>query len=234
MMLEINNMYKISLFKTGQIKNSLFILLMLTLSACAITPDSIVKQPTTAKPQVVATNTAQSGAIFNNGAYRPLFEDRRARFIGDILTITIAENTNATKAGGDSGSKDGKVAAGISKLFGHNVPNAEFAANSSISYAGKSAANASNVFNGSVTATVTEVLANGYLMVAGEKQVSFDKSTEYVRFSGVVNPDTITAGNMVTSTKIADARIEYRTSSKIDMAEIASSFAKFFLSMAAF
>ena len=233
-MLEINKMIKLIQVKSQQMFKSILILLTLTLTACAITPDSIVKQPTTAKPQPVANNTAHSGAIFNNGAYRPLFEDRRARFIGDILTITIAENTNATKADGGSGSKDGKVTAGISKLFGHAVPNAEFGANSSISYAGKTAENASNVFNGSVTATVTEVLANGYLVVAGEKQISFDKSTEYVRFSDVVNPDTITAGNVVTSTKIADARIEYRTSSKVDMAEIASAFAKFFLSMAAF
>ena len=113
------------------------------------------------------------------------------------------------------------------------MPKSEFAASSSNSYTGKSAANASNAFNGSVTATVTEVLANGNLVVAGEKQVAFDKSTEYVRFSGVVNPDTITAGNLVASTKIADARIEYRTSSKVDLAEIASLFARFFLSMAA-
>jgi flagellar L-ring protein precursor FlgH len=49
----------------------------------------------------------------------------------------------------------------------------------------------------------------------------------------VVNPDTITVGNFVTSTSVADARVEYRTSSKIDAAEIASMFARFFLSMAA-
>ncbi|MGB2832383.1 MAG: flagellar basal body L-ring protein FlgH [Methylotenera sp.] len=215
------------------IKNSLLSLLLFTLAGCAITPDSIVKQPTTAKPQPIVANATKSGAIFNNGAYRPLFEDRKARFIGDILTITIAENTTASKADGDSGSKEGKANNGITKLFGHNVPKSEFAASSSNSYTGKSAANASNAFNGSVTATVTEVLANGNLMVAGEKQVAFDKSTEYVRFSGVVNPDTITAGNLVASTKIADARIEYRTSSKVDLAEIASLFARFFLSMAA-
>jgi flagellar L-ring protein precursor FlgH len=82
-----------------------------------------------------------------------------------------------------------------------------------------------------VTATVIEVLPNGYLVVSGEKQVSFDKGTEFVRFSGVVNPDTITTGNFVTSTKVADARIEYRTNTKIDAAEIASMFARFFLSM---
>ncbi|HOY69892.1 MAG TPA: flagellar basal body L-ring protein FlgH [Methylotenera sp.] len=212
-----------------------FLCLIVSLSVgCAIAPDSIVKQPTTAKPQPVVANTAKSGAIFNNSAYKPLFEDRKARNVGDILTVTIAENTSATKANGDSGSKDGKAEGGITKLLGKAFPKTEFSASSSTSYEGKNAANASNVFNGSVTATVTEVLANGNLVVAGEKQVSFDKSTEFVRFSGVVNPDTITAGNVVTSTKIADARIEYRTSSKVDLAEVASMFARFFLSMAAF
>jgi flagellar L-ring protein FlgH len=80
---------------------------------------------------------------------------------------------------------------------------------------------------------VIEVLPNGFLVVSGEKQISLDKGTEFVRFSGVVNPDTITIGNVVSSTKIADARVEYRTNSKIDAAEIASMFARFFLSISA-
>jgi len=206
---------------------------LLILSGCAITPDSIVKQPTSAKPQVVLSVTASSGAIFNNAAYRPMFEDRHPRYIGDIVTINIAENTSATKTGGSSGSKDGKVDAAITSLFGHNVPKASFSSNSATSYADKSDANSSNAFNGSITATVIEVLPNGYLVVSGEKQVSFDKSTEFVRISGVINPDTITAGNFVTSTNVADARVEYRTSSKIDAAEISSMFARFFLSMIA-
>lgn len=206
---------------------------LLILSGCAIAPSSIVKQPMTAKPQVVAPTATSGGAIFNNAAYRPMFEDRRPRYLGDIVTINIAENTSATKAGGSSGSKDGKVDAAITSLFSHNVPTANFASSTATSYADKAAANSSNAFNGSVTATVIEVLPNGYLVVSGEKQVSFDKGTEYVRFSGVVNPDTITAGNFVTSTKVADARVEYRTSTKIDAAEIAGMFARFFLSMGA-
>ena len=64
-----------------------------------------------------------------------------------ILTITIAENTSATKANGDSGSKDGKAEGGISKLLGKTFPKTEFSASSSTSYEGKNAANASNVFN---------------------------------------------------------------------------------------
>lgn len=205
---------------------------LLVSSGCAITPDSIVKQPMTAKPPVAAPVAASSGAIFNSAAYRPLFEDRRPRYVGDIVTINITENTTATKAGGSSGSKDGKVDGSISQLFGHPVPNASFGASSANAYADKAAANSSNVFTGSITATVVEVLPNGFLVVSGEKQVSFDKGTEFVRFSGVINPDTITLGNFVSSTKVADARIEYRTNSKIDAAAIASIVARFVLSLA--
>lgn len=207
--------------------------LVLALSACAFTPDSIVKQPTTMKPQATTAAAAKSGAIFNNAGYRPLFEDRRPRYVGDIVTVTIAENTSATKAGGSSGSKDGSVEASIGSFMGKAIPKGTISASSSSSYEDKAAANSSNAFNGSVTATVIEVLPNGYLVVSGEKQVSLDKGTEFVRFSGVVNPDTITIGNAVASNKIADARIEYRTNSKIDAAEIASMFARFFLSMGA-
>ncbi len=205
----------------------------LLLSGCAIAPDSIVKQPMTAKPQATTTSTVKNGAIFNSAAYRPMFEDRRPRFVGDILTINIAENTSATKTGGSSGSKDGKVDSSISSFLGVAVPKATLKASSALSYEDKADSNASNVFNGSVTATVIEVLANGNLVVSGEKQVSFDKGTEFVRFSGVVNPDTITAGNVVISTKVADARVEYRTNTKIDAAEVLSMFARFFLSMGA-
>lgn len=207
--------------------------IVLVSTGCSITPETIVKQPMTTKPQANTSTSPSKGAIFNSVAYHPLFEDRRPRYVGDIVTINITENTSATKAGGSSGSKDGKTDSGITSLFGHNVPKASFAASSANSYADKSAANSSNVFNGAITATVIEVLPNGYLVVGGEKQISFDKGTEFVRFSGVVNPDTIVIGNFVPSTKVADARIEYRTNSKIDAAEIASMFARFFLSMVA-
>ncbi len=207
--------------------------LAIALTACAVTPNSIVQQPTTAKPAAAPSVNAKSGAIFNTAAYRPLFEDRRPRFVGDIITVNIAENTSATKAGGSSGSKDGANDSAITSLFGKAVPKASFSGSSSSSFKDTAAANSSNVFNGSVTATVVEVLANGNLVISGEKQVSLDKGTEFVRFSGVVNPDTITSGNIVTSTKVADARIEYRTNTKLDAAEVVSMFARFFLSMGA-
>lgn len=205
----------------------------LLFNACAFTPSTVVKQPLTAKPAAVAPVKSNNGAIFNVAAYRPLFEDRRPRFVGDIVTINIVENTNTTKNSESTGSKDGKADNAITSFFGHAVPNASFAGKSSNSYKEKDDSKASNVFSGSITVTVIDVLPNGNLSVSGEKQISFDKGTEFVRFSGVVSPDTITVGNFVPSNKVADARIEYRTNTKVDAASIAAMVARFFLSMAA-
>lgn len=226
---------------------SLMFMTALAFSGCAVTPTSVVQQPTTAKA-VDKKTTANNGAIFNVAGYRPMFEDRRPRFVGDIITINITENTAAKKANASSASKEGEANFNTDAQLNNNFKNiplvggligkvpygnlASFSASSSNSYDDKANANSSNTFNGSISATVIEVLPNGNLVVSGEKQVALDKGTEFVRFSGVVNPDTISVGNAVPSTKVADARIEYRTNSKIDGAAIASIFARFFLSMA--
>ncbi len=207
--------------------------LALTLSACAMTPTTVTQGPLTAKPAPIQPVAVNSGAIYNPAGYRPLFEDRRPRAVGDIMTITIAENTSATKATGSSGSKKGSVASSISALFGHDVPDATFTGKSETSNEDRDAANASNVFSGSITVTVVDVLANGNLVVSGEKQISLDKGTEFVRLSGVVNPDFVNAGNTISSNKVADVRVEYRTNSKIDAALVTSALARFFLSIGA-
>jgi flagellar L-ring protein precursor FlgH len=81
--------------------------------------------------------------------------------------------------------------------------------------------------------TVIEVLANGNLMVSGEKQVAFDKNAEFIRFSGVVNPISI-INNAVSSTQVADARVEYRTNTRVDTTEVLSHVARFFFSLSPF
>ncbi|WP_324780762.1 flagellar basal body L-ring protein FlgH [Thiobacillus sedimenti] len=207
--------------------------LLIGLAGCGTTPSSIVDQPTTARPKPLPAQTAGNGAIYQTNAYRPLFEDRRARQVGDILTIVINENTQAGKKAASNGSKTGAVDSSISAVAG--LPLKTFQgigvkADSSTQYDDKSALNSSNTFSGTITVTVTEVLPNGNLVVAGEKQVAFDKGTEYIRLSGVVQPDTILSGNTVSSAKVADARIEYRSSSKLDSAEVMNWLARFFLS----
>lgn len=203
------------------------------LAGCASTPNSIVQQPTSAKAQPPAAMAANNGAIFQAAAYRPLFEDRRARMVGDILTMTISEKTSAGKAAASSDSKSGSVAFSATKLFGAPTTTAAdsaLAASSSNKFDNKGAASSSNTFTGTMAVTVIEVLPNGNLVVSGEKQIALDKNSEFIRFSGVVNPDAI-VGNTVASTQVADARVEYRTNTHLDTTEVLSQLARFFLSL---
>ena len=204
------------------------------LSACAVTPPSIVQGPMTARPQPPQVARQANGAIFQSASYRPMFEDRRARYIGDILTMTISEKTSATKAGANSGSKTGSSESSVSGLFAvPAITTGRLGVNASSdnSFEEKGSTSSSNSFSGTIAVTVIDVLSNGYLVVAGEKQVAFDKGTEFIRFSGVVNPDLITSGNNISSAQVADARVEYRTNSHIDKAEMMGILTRFFLSV---
>jgi flagellar L-ring protein precursor FlgH len=82
-------------------------------------------------------------------------------------------------------------------------------AEGAVDFAGKGAASAQNAFSGTITGTVLEVLANGNLVVGGEKQLAVSAEEEIIRFKGVVNPSDL-VNNSITSSKVADLRLEYR------------------------
>ncbi|HTY99110.1 MAG TPA: flagellar basal body L-ring protein FlgH, partial [Rhodocyclaceae bacterium] len=94
--------------------------------------------------------------------------------------------------------------------------------------------NSSNVFTGSLAVTVIEVYPNGNLLVSGEKMLGLKEGEEFIRFSGVVNPTTITGSNTVQSIQVADARIEYKANGFIDSAQAMGWLSRFFLSFMPF
>jgi flagellar L-ring protein precursor FlgH len=206
---------------------------LVVLTGCSTVPSSIVQRPTSARPLMVEGSPALDGAIYQASNYRPLFEDRRARHIGDMLTINIVEKTAAVKAGASSGSKSGSVSAGLPGILQGKF-GASLSATTGNKFADGDNQSASNTFTGVLGVTVTEVLPNGNLIVAGEKQVAMNKGVEFIRFSGMVSPDNIQTGNIVSSTQVADARVEYRTNSQIDKAEMASMASRFFQSLLPF
>jgi flagellar L-ring protein precursor FlgH len=217
------------------VKPSLIILLgvMFIFTGCAFTPSPIVHQPMGVHPQSAKAQRETNGAIFQASSYRPLFEDVKGRLVGDILTIAISENTSAGKAAANSGSKSGGASFAAPIVLGipaATLGKAGVSTTSATNFAEKGAASASNTFTGTIAVTVIDVLPNGNLVVSGEKQIAFDKGDEFVRFSGVVNPQTVTAGNIVASTQVANARFEYRSTSHIDLAEVNSLLTRFFLS----
>jgi flagellar L-ring protein precursor FlgH len=185
------------------------------LSGCMATMYPRVDMPATApvEPVVEAPAPSATGAIFQAVSYRPLFEDRRARLVGDTLTVVIVERISASQKSTSKIDKTGKVEAGISALPG--IPSKAFSratatGDSNSAFEGKGTTENSNDFTGTITATVSRVLPNGHLIISGEKQIGVNDNVDVLRFSGQVDPRSIQAGNSVPSTQVANVRLEQR------------------------
>jgi flagellar L-ring protein precursor FlgH len=200
------------------------------LSGCNITPSTITKKDPPLSNANMPQPGPKSGAIFSTSTYRSIFEGRRASMVGDILTVNLVENTNVTKNGVSNMGKKGSAASEITNLDGTKV-NPTFNVSNSDSVGTTADGNSGNTFSGSISAVVTEVRPNGNLVILGEKQIGMDSGVEFIRFSGVVNPYMITNDNSVSSNTIAEARVEYRTNSTFDLANIGKTINRFFLSI---
>jgi flagellar L-ring protein precursor FlgH len=222
--------------------------LPLLLAACSLVPpEPVVLGPTTAIPPAPAMAVGMpTGSIFQHGAYGsyPLFEDPRPRNVGDVVTIVLEERTNAVKnvntnTDRSGNSNSGAVTTGLSilgtmadKVSGGVAAGAGAGANGNNfnTFSGQGASSANNTFSGTITTTVVGVLPNGNLQVAGEKQIAINRGSEYVKFSGVVDPRSITGNNnSVSSTRVADARIEYRSRGTMDEVQNMGWLQRFFL-----
>lgn len=214
------------------------LLTTLAIAGCASTvPPTAVHQPMTARPEPRLATAPANGGIYQAANSRPLFEDRRARFIGDTLTINITEKTQASKISQNKTERTQSVDASIPTVIGlpfKSVQGMTLTADDSNKFDGKGQNNSSNDFTGTITVTVIEVYPNGNLLVSGEKQIGLKEGEEFVRFSGVVNPNTITGANTVQSTQVADARIEYKANGFIDSAQVMGWLSRFFLTVLPF
>ncbi|MBK1679991.1 flagellar basal body L-ring protein FlgH [Rhodocyclus tenuis] len=216
---------------------TLLLLATLALAACTTVPPTNVHQPMSARPASRGEVIAANGGIFQAGAVRPLFEDRRARYVGDTLTINITENTSASSKANTKTERTGNINASVGPVTGLPVKSLQglgVTASDTNNFEGKGNAAANNVFTGSLTVTVIEVLPNGNLIVSGEKQVGIGYGQEYIRLSGVVNPLFITSANAISSGQVADARIEYKESGVISEAQVMGWLARFFLNVMPF
>lgn len=199
-------------------------------------PKVSVVEPTTIRPpsrESAALSPTGDGSIFRAEAYRPLFEDRRARLVGDVLTIQIEESTSAKQSSASNLSKKGSVTSSIDGLpffKASTLGKLGVGGSSANSTNGTGDTASAGTFSGTITVTVLEVLPNGNLVVSGEKQIGINQNVDTLRFSGVVFPATIMTGNVVSSTQIADARLQVRGSGDIDRAQTTGWLSRFFLS----
>ena len=185
-------------------------------------------------PQV-APMAATNGSIYQAASYRPLFEDHRARLVGDTLTINITEKVSATQTSTSELSKTGSLSAGVTALpgiAGNSFGRASAGATSANDNKGKGSNRNTNEFTGAITAVVMAVLPNGHLMISGEKQIGVNHNVDVLRFSGQVDPRMIGQGNAVPSTSVANVRIEQRGRGSTSDAHAVGWLSRFFLNIA--
>ncbi len=213
----------------NSVQHRLFAMLSLTLlsllaAGCSTAPAKLAAEGfETVRPPYVSPPPPQQGAIFQAGYGISLYEDMRARRVGDVITIVLTERTNASKQASTSTSKDTSIEVENPTLFGRELrfdlprpfnsskQNATLATSvdSSNAFDGEGDSAQSNSLTGNITVTVAEVLPNGNLIVQGQKRVTINQGDEVVRFSGIVRPQDISPDNTVVSTKVANARIAY-------------------------
>jgi len=187
-------------------------------------------------PTVAAPRPA-SGSLFQAVSYRPAFEDPRARSIGDTITIQIVENVTASQVSKSTSNRTTSMDAGVSAaplVSAMDIANLKVGTASNNDFSGKGGTESANTFAGTITATVVEVLANGHMIVTGEKQIGVNQNVDVLRFSGTVDPKTVQPGNVVSSNKVANARMESRGRGAQAEAQTVGLLTRFFFSFLPF
>jgi len=167
-----------------------------------------------------STKIATEGAVYE-GSGGLFASDRRANNIGDIITITLEESLTAANSGSETTSKSDSYTFDLPEaIFGPSSLIAKFffpdgvkednlRGGTTQAFTGAGTAAQANSLAGTISVTVIRVYPNGNLEVKGERKLSYNSGTEYIRLSGVIRPEDISSANVVSSTKVADAQISY-------------------------
>ncbi|MGH8255719.1 MAG: flagellar basal body L-ring protein FlgH [Steroidobacteraceae bacterium] len=186
-----------------------------------------------ALPEEVPAVARADGSIFHEGQNETLFDDAVARRVGDVLTVVLQEDTNAAKSAITTTKKTTSEAmaaptllGGSLTLHGRNLLNNSL--NDASTFDGEGGSSQSNTLTGSISVTVAKRLANGNLLVRGQKWITINQGREFVRLQGIVRPVDISPNNTIPSTMVADATIAYGEQGTLNDANSKGWLARFF------
>ncbi|WP_233201061.1 flagellar basal body L-ring protein FlgH [Chromobacterium alticapitis] len=187
------------------------------------------------------------GSLYQAGRYHSYYRDDVPSRVGDNLTVVIQERASSSLSEEAKGSRDARIdnsvgfdmdAPYLSRLLGRSPgkksESVQLSASGGEKMDGRGSRNNSSSFTSSLSVTVVGVLANGYLRVSGEKQVQINDDGEQIRLSGTVNPRDIQPGNLVSSTKLTDVRLEQKTSGNGVLYTTPGWLSRFFMSVLPF
>jgi flagellar L-ring protein FlgH len=161
----------------------------------------------------------QANSLWRPGS-KAFFKDQRANRVGDILTVEVAIDDNASLNNETTTTRDNSEGAGLTNFLGMEsqltkvFPEAldvtslvDLESNSNVKGTGAVARN--ETIEMQIAAIVTQILPNGNLVISGRQEIRVNFESRDLTISGVVRPEDITSSNTIASAKIAEARISY-------------------------
>jgi flagellar L-ring protein precursor FlgH len=161
----------------------------------------------------------QANSLWRQGA-RSFFKDQRARTIGDVLTVNVTIQDQASLQNQTTRSRSNTESMGVGGLLGvENQLNRFFKGNvdggslvdldSDVSNQGQGNVSRNEAINLNVAAVVAQVLPNGNLVIHGRQEVRVNFEVRELYVAGVVRPEDITPDNAIAHEQIAELRIAY-------------------------
>ncbi len=203
-------------------KKSIIIAFILLFNGCSTYVEEVNNKqfkPLTPSFEEFNRENPSNGSIFSTSSAGLFSSDRRAKKVGDILSVTLSETFSSNKAVTNSSGKTDTIGAEIGPTgIMRNFAGLGGSASKTNSFSGSMATNQSNSLSGTLSATVVRVFPNGNLEIKGQKKLRITEGTEYIRLSGIIRPQDISTTNSVSSAKIAEAQIEYVGAGILDSA----------------
>ena len=196
------------------------LIIILFLNNCSTYVEDIASEefrPIQQEISFAENNKKKTGAIYKDGQGGLFSSDRRARKVGDILTVDFNEAFVATKSQTTNSSKQDSydltlpnvLPNAITGGLGNGEAKNSLATSTTQSFKGSGDAGQSNSLTGKISVTVVRVFDNGNLEILGQKELTLNNGQEYIRVRGIVRPEDISATNVVQSNRLADAQIRY-------------------------
>lgn len=212
-----------------------YALMCVLLGAC-VSPEPQRQEPIYKPvwPQMETPQPVSAGSLYATSHSLALFDDRRAKRVGDVVTIVLEESTRSSKSAETSLKKETTNEIFNPRVLGNLIQgtgddNILNELESSTEFEGEGESDQSNSLSGTITAVVANVLPNGLLLVQGEKWFQLNRGEEYVRVSGLVRPEDVSGSNTVSSQRLADARIAYSGTGELAQSNQAGWLTRFFL-----
>ena len=200
-----------------------FILACLALAGCQSTGPAVntftpLPEPNVPVSYLPPVQERHTGSLWTETRHLRLYDDLRARNVGDIVTVEIVENASAKKQANTTSDRDSTISASVTNLLGVKIPEADQTAlGTSLSnkFSGAGSTDRKSEMSASIACRVVQVMPSGNLYIKGSRLTTVNSEKQFITLEGVIRTTDISPNNVVLSTHVAEARISYNGSGPV-------------------